>query len=146
MFESFIVIGIITSLIFNEATDLSPGGLITPGYLALFWDQPEKILSTFLIAVIVCFIVKAGKRILPIFGKRQFALSVTIAVLIKSLISGMYFDFQSFSITISSVGIIVPGLLANDMINQSIRKTTVATGIVTILLIVVLLVTNGQLL
>lgn len=36
MSNNIIILGIIISIIFYEITEISPGGMIVPGYIALF--------------------------------------------------------------------------------------------------------------
>lgn len=143
MFETFIALGIIVSLIYHEATDLSPGGLITPGYLALFITQPSRLLSTFLVAILTALIIKELKNYLPVYGRRQFAVAVSLAILLKMFFgSGILFG-DSLSVTINSIGVIVPGLIANDMVKQSVWKTTLSITFVTLFLTAILFLIRG---
>ncbi len=43
---NLIILGIIISIIFYELTEISPGGVIVPGYIALFITQPGRIIMT----------------------------------------------------------------------------------------------------
>jgi poly-gamma-glutamate biosynthesis protein PgsC/CapC len=144
MFENFLAIGIIFSLIYFELTQISPGGLITPGYLALFIDQPIRILVTFLVAIFTYVIVKVLKKYLPIYGRREFAVSVTIAIFLKLFVAELDLG-GDFSTLINSIGVIIPGLIANDMLKQTMVKTVYSTGVVTMIMFGVLLIMNGSL-
>lgn len=44
-------VGLVLTFLFAEITGLVAGGLIVPGYLALYFDQPARILATFVIAI-----------------------------------------------------------------------------------------------
>ncbi|HPF70070.1 MAG TPA: poly-gamma-glutamate biosynthesis protein PgsC/CapC, partial [Candidatus Krumholzibacteria bacterium] len=39
------------SLVFSEILGLAAGGLVVPGYIALYLDQPLRVLSTILVAL-----------------------------------------------------------------------------------------------
>ena len=52
--------GIIAAVLFTELTDLSPGGLIVPAYLALYIYDPERIAATVLLAFFCMGIVRLG--------------------------------------------------------------------------------------
>ncbi|MBI9106435.1 MAG: poly-gamma-glutamate biosynthesis protein PgsC [Spirochaetales bacterium] len=143
MFETFIALSIIASLIYYETTDISPGGLITPGYLALFIDQPQRLLATLVIASIVYALILLLKKILPLYGRRQYALAISAAVLIKLLLSDLIISGPQFSVVINSVGVIVPGLIANDMAKQSAGRTLLSVIIVTVFLFAVLVLLKG---
>ncbi|NLM44398.1 MAG: poly-gamma-glutamate biosynthesis protein PgsC, partial [Clostridiales bacterium] len=43
MLDNIIVLGVIASIIFYEWTEISPGGVIVPGYIALFFNNPMRI-------------------------------------------------------------------------------------------------------
>lgn len=145
MFETFIALGIILSLIYYEVTHLSPGGLITPGYFALFLDQPMRILSTFLVAAAVYALLSVLRRWLPLHGRRQFALAVALAVIIKLLLADFVIPLRDSSVALSSIGIIIPGLISHDMVKQSFWKTTASLLLMTALLFLVLLLFKGGL-
>ncbi|RXG66319.1 poly-gamma-glutamate biosynthesis protein PgsC, partial [Candidatus Atribacteria bacterium 1244-E10-H5-B2] len=52
MIYQAIGIGIVVSFAFYEIVGLSPGGIVVPGYIALFLDQPIRILVTLLVALL----------------------------------------------------------------------------------------------
>lgn len=146
MYETFIAIGIVLSLIYNELTDLSPGGLITPGYFALFMDQPMRILFTYLMALTTYGVVKLMSKYMAIYGKRRFAVCVIVAITLKFMFSGLPLQLNDTSVVISSIGVIIPGLISSDMLKQNIVNTTVSLSIVTGLLFGVLIVFRGMVL
>lgn len=144
MYETFIGIGIVVSLIYNELTDYSPGGLITPGYFALFIDQPFRLLITYMIALMTFFVVKFITPYLNIHGKRRFASCVIVAMLIKMLLSMAPINIGETSIILSSIGIIIPGLIASDMSKQKVLSTTLSLIVVTSFLGSILWIMKGQ--
>ena len=48
MIEITIGLGIAFSLILSETLGVTAGGVIVPGYIALYLHQPDQILMTFL--------------------------------------------------------------------------------------------------
>jgi poly-gamma-glutamate biosynthesis protein PgsC/CapC len=130
MFEVFIALGIIISLMYNEITDMSPGGLISPGYFALFMTQPSRIFSTLVMALLIGLVLKVLVKYLPIYGKRQFACAVTLAILFKLLLGDFIMSSVELSVSINSIGVIIPGLIANDIMKQGAFKTVVSLVIV----------------
>ena len=48
MVEISIGLGIILSLVLSEALGVTAGGIIVPGYIALFLHQPVQVFSTYL--------------------------------------------------------------------------------------------------
>ena len=43
---SILIIGILVSIIFYELTDISPGGIIVPGLLVMYFNSVERIIYT----------------------------------------------------------------------------------------------------
>ena len=52
MVEISIGLGIILSLVLSEALGVTAGGIIVPGYIALFLHQPVQVFSTFFVAIL----------------------------------------------------------------------------------------------
>ncbi len=86
MVEISIGLGIILSLVLSEALGVTAGGIIVPGYIALFLHQPIQVVSTFVVAVIVLIIIKLLSYV-PLRKKKNcfsFDFRVFLWVLIKN--------------------------------------------------------------
>jgi len=138
MLEIFIGIGIVISLIYYEITEFSPGGLISPVYLALFIDQPNRILGTVVMAIVISYALKALGRFFPLFGKRRFAIAVVIGILLKGILN---IDMVGSFI---AVGNIIPGLIAFECDKQGNLNTLLSLATVTILLKIILIMMQGS--
>ena len=126
-------IGIAIGFLFYELVGLSPGGIVVPGYLALFMDQPWRIVLTISIAVLTYCIVLFISNYLILYGKRRFLSMILISFVVKWVVENFLFQLPMVSIEIQSIGYIIPGLLANEMRRQGVCPTLLATAIVTIL-------------
>ncbi len=144
MLESYLTLGIIISLVYDEWIGVSPSGLITPGYLALFMDQPMRLVYTVGIAIATVGVLKFLEVRMPIYGKRQFAVAVTVALILRSFISGAIENLMDGAVIVTAVGNIIPGLMANEMHKQGITRTLIHTAIVTITIYLILLVAQGR--
>ena len=51
-------IGMLLSLILTETLGVTAGGVIVPGYIALYLNQPYKIIVTLIVALIVLLIIR----------------------------------------------------------------------------------------
>ena len=80
MVEISIGLGIILSLVLSEALGVTAGGIIVPGYIALFLHQPIQVVSTFAVAVIVLIIIKLLSRVMFLYGKRRIVLALIHAL------------------------------------------------------------------
>src|SRR5260370_31401127 len=76
-----VFIGIVVSMIFYERELLSPGGVVVPGYTALFLiTNPIIVVYTLLIALLTGLIIKKASRISILFGRRRFAVTMLLAL------------------------------------------------------------------
>jgi len=133
--EVHIVAGVILGLLFTELTGLSPGGIIVPGYLALFLHRPLELLLTGIAAVGTMFAVKLASRFLFLFGRRRYALCLLFGILLKLGIEYLSRSAPMLNSagSIRLIGWLIPGIIANDMYKQGILRTLLAAAAVTAL-------------
>lgn len=139
MIYQAIGIGIAIGFLFYEIVGLSPGGIVVPGYIALFVDQPIRIMVTIGIAIITYYIVLFLSNYLILYGKRRFLTMILISFLVKWLVESFIFQFPVTNIEIQSIGYIIPGLLANEMQRQGILPTLLAMAIVVVFVRLILM-------
>lgn len=123
MSNNIIILGIIISIIFYEITEISPGGMIVPGYIALFLDQPLRIILTIFLSMATLYLVNFLSEYTIIYGKRKFALMIIVSFILKFLFKESTEVLSITLITTSAIGYIVPGIAAQDMDRQGILKT-----------------------
>ena len=139
MIYQAIGIGIMVSFAFYEIVGFSPGGIVVPGYVALFLDQPIRILVTLLVALLTYFAVKILSNYIILYGRRRFLTMVLVSFLLKWLIEEMIIKMPISGIELRSIGYIIPGLIANEMRRQGIFPTLYSLAIVSILVRLILL-------
>ncbi|MCJ7790280.1 MAG: poly-gamma-glutamate biosynthesis protein PgsC [Candidatus Atribacteria bacterium] len=139
MIYQAIGIGIMVSFAFYEIVGFSPGGIVVPGYVALFLDQPIRILVTLLVALLTYFAVKILSNYIILYGRRRFLTMVLVSFLLKWLIEEMVIKMPISGIELRSIGYIIPGLIANEMRRQGIFPTIYSLAIVSILVRLILL-------
>ena len=130
-------IGMCLSLLLTESLGVTAGGVIVPGYIALFLNEPIQIIVTFSISFLVLFILKVLSNFMFIYGKRRLVLSLLLGFFFGYL-SKIYFDFDvitktplfsSFNLEfleqygLTSIGNIIPGLIASWMDRQGVLRT-----------------------
>lgn len=129
------ILSLLLSLIFCEATNLMPGGIIVPFYFALYLDDPVKIGATVLCAVVAVGVIRLLSRYTILYGRRKFALYIVVGLLEKILFTYLYFGnsymFYNLSMTI---GYLVPGILGSTMEKQGVLKTMCALSIVVLMI------------
>ena len=127
-----IAIGLIVSLLFTEVFGLSGGGMIVPGYLALYVNKPYSILMTLLAAFITFAIVRGLTKIAIVYGRRRIVLMVLFGFLVGSLMRTAAAALAEPAIGSSLppttncfcvIGFISPGLIALWMDRQGTVET-----------------------
>ena len=129
-------IGMGLSLILTETLGVTAGGVIVPGYIALYIHEPYKVIITFLVSLIVLLIIKILSQFMFIYGKRRLVLSLMLGFFFGYL-SKIYLDSD-----LSSIGNIIPGLLASWMDRQGVFQTMsvlIIIAVATRLILIVLL-------
>lgn len=139
MLELSIGLGLAVSLLVSEVFGLASAGLVVPGYLALFLDQPARLAGTFLMSLATWLIVgQLLDRVMVLYGRRRFAVTVLTGFLLNMALSGMLRATPIGSLDVRSIGFIIPGLIASEMLSQGVVPTTLATllvaGVVRVLL------------
>ena len=122
MVEISIGLGIILSLVLSEALGVTAGGIIVPGYIALFLHQPIQVLSTFSVAIIVLIIIKLLSRVMFLYGKRRIVLALILGFFFGYLSRIIYIDVENIN-SVAVIGNIIPGLIANWMDRQGVVRT-----------------------
>ncbi len=141
MVEAAVGLGVIVSLIFTELLGASAGGIVVPGYLALYLDRPVQIITTLLVAVATWLLIRFISSFTILYGKRRMALSILLGFILGWLVSGMKLDVLSFNV--ESVGYIIPGLIANWIERQGVVKTMSTMIIAAVLVRITLMVISG---
>ena len=76
MTEIAVGLGIVLSLFLTETLGVMAGGVIVPGYIALYLHDPIRIAGTFLISLITFGTIKFLSKFIFIYGKRRLVLSL----------------------------------------------------------------------
>lgn len=129
MIQFAIGFGIVLNVLSYELIGYTAGGVVIPGYLALFLDQPWRIASTFIVAIVTLGIVQFMSRFVILYGRRKFAALLLVGFFVHWIIDVLAIPFvaafNTSHIDLRVIGYIVPGLIANDMRNQGIMPTVV---------------------
>jgi poly-gamma-glutamate biosynthesis protein PgsC/CapC len=138
MITEAIFLGILLGFIYYEVVGLTPGGIVVPGYIALYFDKPLILLST-LIAVLVTLVLILGlSRLVILYGRRAFLAAVVIGFILKWSIEILILRTGWASTELVVIGYIVPGLIAHEMRKQGITETILSlvlvSGVVHIIL------------
>lgn len=132
MLYSTVALSVIISFLTTELTGLLTGGMISAGYLAYWFGEPMRIVSTLLMSILIALIMRVSRHFLILYGRRRFMLSILLSIFGVYLVEKSYFFVSEFSFDMRIIGYIIPGLIASDMEKQGILRTTLALSAVTI--------------
>mgnify|MGYP001594537958 CR=1 FL=1 len=117
-------IGLIVNLVFAEFLGLAAGGMVVPGYLALFANHPERIIATFALAIITYALISGISRFTILFGKRKIALTLLISFCLGYILQSYAFKSTlNVDSTLQAIGFTIPGLIALWFSRQGIVQT-----------------------
>ena len=143
MTEIAVGLGIVISLFLTETLGIMAGGVIVPGYIALYLNDPMRVIGTFMVSLLAYGIVKLLSKFIFIYGKRRLVLSLLLGFLLGYL-SKIYFLGQE-AINIAVIGNIIPGLIASWMDRQGVLRTiSVILMTATTVQLILILLTGGK--
>ncbi|MBM0256552.1 poly-gamma-glutamate biosynthesis protein PgsC/CapC [Micromonospora purpureochromogenes] len=125
-------IGLVFALLCYLSTNLSPGGMITPGWIALtlIEDQLQAVIVVG-VTIVTYLIARLMHRVIILYGKRLFAAIVLVSVLLQLTMFLLVQRDLPLLFAHQTLGFVIPGLIAYQLVRQPPRATILATLIVT---------------
>lgn len=134
-----IALGLLFSLVCYLTTNLSPGGMITPGWLALtLVEDLQRAAMVVGITVLTYLATLLLQRYVILYGKRLFAAVVLTGVVLQATLHIILQQQFPLMYANQTLGFIVPGLIAYQLVRQPKGATLLATGTVSLANYVVL--------
>jgi poly-gamma-glutamate biosynthesis protein PgsC/CapC len=155
------------SLLFSELFGLAAGGLVVPGYIALYLARPLDVAATLVAALFTFFVVRIASSFVIVYGRRRTALMILVGYAVGILIrAALAAAFEASAASahpaepvvvdaatalaasgeivaeVGVIGFIVPGLIAIWLDRQGVVPTLAAllTSAVVVRLILILTV------
>jgi poly-gamma-glutamate biosynthesis protein PgsC/CapC len=142
-------VGLVVALVFGERFGLSAGGLVVPGYLALFLDRPAVVALTLAAGLLTYGVVELAARAAFVFGRRRVVATLlvgyAVAVLVRALEPGAAGGALGAALGGAEqdavVGYVIPGLVGLSFGRHGVVETTsglvVASAVVRLVLVLV---------
>ncbi len=144
MVEAAVGLGVIISLLFNELLGASAGGIVVPGYIAMYLDQPMQIIGTLLVSLLTLGVIKIVSMFTLLYGKRRMVLAILFGFIFGWLSRNIIFGSTSiYDLNLQSIGYIIPGLIANWMERQGVVKTVSVMLIAAVIVRLILTIISG---
>ncbi len=137
LLSASIGIGLAVSLLFSEMFGLAAGGMVVPGYIALYLNRPIDVLLTLSAALVTYFVVHSLSTFIIVYGKRRTVLMIIIGYLVRGVFDQIPFyasqplfdlsqHFGTAPATFAVIGYVIPGLIAIWMDRQGVIETLAA--------------------
>ncbi|MEU3186002.1 poly-gamma-glutamate biosynthesis protein PgsC/CapC [Streptomyces sp. NPDC006923] len=126
-------VGLMFSLVCYLTTNLSPGGMITPGWLALtLVEDLQRVVLAVGVTVLTYGTTLLVQRVVILYGKRLFSAVVMLGVLLQGAVMMVLSLEFPLVYANQTLGFIVPGLITYQLVRQRKGATVLATGAVTL--------------
>lgn len=137
-------LGMFFNLILMELTGLAAGGIVVPGYVAMTIHRPVQVISTVLVGLVTYVIVKVISRYMLLYGRRLLILCILIGYLIGYLTRIFPpITIENISLDLTTIGFVVPGLLAYWMHRQGLIETLSAMVVAAVLVRLIIVLLSG---
>ena len=127
--EAFFI-GSILGFVYYEVVGITPGGVIAPAYLALYIHEPGQILLTLVVAFLTWGSMRILMPYLLLYGRRRLLLAMLLGFVYGILINRLLGYGSYMPHAIHSIGYLVPGLIATEMVRQKVIPTITSIVIV----------------
>ena len=137
-------LGLILSLVFSETLGLAAGGMIVPGYAALMIHQPLRIIGTVVVSLATFGVLKLLSTSAFIYGRRRIVFTILIGFVL-GWISRETFQIHlgDQNLQFHTIGLVIPGLIANWMDRQGILPTLSMMLIAAVIVRLLLMIVSG---
>lgn len=132
IYETFFI-GLLLAVFYVEIMDIYPGGIIVPAYIALYLDQPLRVLATVFIAILSLLTYRFLSRFFILFGRRRFVMLLLLGALWGQLFFLIIPHVFEGAMELRMIGWVIPGLLANNCEKQRFLETLASLSVVAVL-------------
>ena len=138
-----ILLGIIIGILIYQRTGLTTGGIIVPGYLAVFLTEPSHVFVTLgLASTTYMFVYQGLRRRYMLWGRKLFESEVLVTLVLQLVWFAFLFlvfpNFSQSSQVLQGIGFLLPSIIAHDMGRQGVRKTLLMSGTCTVAVFIVM--------
>jgi poly-gamma-glutamate biosynthesis protein PgsC/CapC len=141
-------VGLAVSLVFSEAFGLAAGGMVVPGYFALYLNHPIDILLTLATALVTYVTVHLMSTFVIVYGKRRTVLMILVGYLARILMdmvpysAARVIDVRGAE-EYAVIGYIIPGLIAIWIDRQGLVETLSALMSASVVVRLILILVYG---
>jgi poly-gamma-glutamate biosynthesis protein PgsC/CapC len=140
-------VGLVVSLIFSELFGLAAGGMVVPGYVALYLHRPLDVAVTVGAGIATWGLVQGLESLLIVYGRRRTVLMILVGYLVgmagRGLVASAFGDAELVDGPASVIGYIIPGLIAIWLSRQGLIETLAVLVTASVVVRLVLVAATG---
>ena len=137
-------LGLAVSLLFVELFGVAVGGMVVPGYVALYMDQPFVVALTIGVGMLTYGVVHVLSSVVIIYGRRRTVLMIILGYILVMALALLARNLSAMAeVEILTIGYIIPGLLAIWMDRQGVTVTVCSLVIAAVVVRLLLILTIG---
>jgi poly-gamma-glutamate biosynthesis protein PgsC/CapC len=137
-------LGLVMSLAFSETLGVAAGGMVVPGYVALMIHHPLRIVGTILVSLMTFVSIRFLSNYMFIYGRRRTVMVILLGFLFGWLSRELLIiQTNAATLELQTIGLIIPGLIANWMERQGVVKTISTMIIVAVFIRLLLMIITG---
>ncbi len=146
MIVETIGLGMLASLFLTETIGLAAGGIVVPGYIALYLHQPIKVIATTFVGIVTFLIIKFLGQFMLLYGRRLLVIAVLLGYLLGFLFRLFpKIHFAEARLDITTIGYVIPGLIAYWIHRQGIIETITTMTIAAVLTrLIIIFLSQGR--
>jgi poly-gamma-glutamate biosynthesis protein PgsC/CapC len=140
-------VGLVVSLLFSEIFGLAAGGMVVPGYVALYLNRPQTVALTLAGGLVTYLLVHILSTGVIIYGRRRTVLMILVGYLVGAAMRSAISSLAAGSAAeaeVSVIGYIIPGLIAIWIDRQGLLETFSALLSASVVVRLVLILAIGS--
>jgi poly-gamma-glutamate biosynthesis protein PgsC/CapC len=118
--------GMLLGMFYYHKTGWACGGIITPGVIAMYIGDPEKVLVSIAAGLVTWVILDILVRFFSLYGRQRLATAMLIALALRYPLVSVWGETSLW------LGWVVPGLIGADIQRQGMAITLTAVAAVSI--------------
>jgi poly-gamma-glutamate biosynthesis protein PgsC/CapC len=134
----------LASLFLTETIGLAAGGIVVPGYIALYLSEPLRVIATIVIGIVTFLLTKLLGKFMLLFGRRLLVVTILLGYLLgfaTRLFPPIY--LRELRLDLTTIGYVIPGLIAYWMHRQGIIETITTMTVAAVLTRLLIIVISG---
>jgi len=127
-----------------ELFGVAVGGMVVPGYVALYMDQPIVVAITIGVGMLTYGVVHVLSSVVIIYGRRRTVLMIILGYIFVMALALLARNVAAIAdVEVLTIGYIIPGLLAIWMDRQGVTVTVCSLLIAAVMVRLLLILTIG---